>query len=131
VGISRIYLGVHAINQVLLGWMYATYFIYIYYEYLDEFLEEKLTTIIYKNFNDKSHYWRFFSVYFGFYILAVLIGVFAFKIVDNNISRDELEKWETAVQIKNCEVKIAKFAHYKCFLDNQATAIIFGFFFSL
>lgn len=77
--------------------MYATYSIYIYYEYLDEFLEEKLSMIIYKNFDDKAHYWRFFSVYFGFYILAILIGVLAFEIVDKTISRDELEKWETAV----------------------------------
>jgi hypothetical protein len=86
VGISRIYLGVHAINQILLGWMYATYSIFIYYEFLDEFLEEKIKTLIYKNFEEKSHYWRFFGVYLGFYILSLLVGVFAYKIVNQNIS---------------------------------------------
>ncbi|CAK60732.1 unnamed protein product (macronuclear) [Paramecium tetraurelia] len=42
--LSRIYLGMHTIGQILLGWMYSSYFILIYLSYLHQPIMEYLKT---------------------------------------------------------------------------------------
>jgi membrane-associated phospholipid phosphatase len=37
-GLSRVYLGVHSVGQVLLGWAYGAYIIAFYIEVAHEFL---------------------------------------------------------------------------------------------
>ena len=51
IGFSRIYLGVHSLDQILLGWVFAAYLVILFYLLFDKILDTLLDIYIRKSYS--------------------------------------------------------------------------------
>ena len=121
---SRMYLGMHSLNQVLLGLSFGAYFLFVFATYIDRKLEHFLKAIAKQELTNRPlMIWSFCVIY----MLASLIPI-ALYIMNNEInSTDSSVLWKKYWKVVNHEVGIQPnaFAYIRCLLDS---GVIGGFF---
>jgi len=90
-GFSRIYLGAHTINQVMLGFHFGILFLIAYFYYFEELIERNVIRYVYQLFNNRTEkkrcYISIFSAYLG--LLTMLIVFFLLCEIDSDLQERE------------------------------------------
>ncbi|CAD8096040.1 unnamed protein product [Paramecium primaurelia] len=98
--LSRIYLGMHSIGQILLGWIYSSYFILIYLLYMHqpiiEYFKNRLSSI------DRSISWKLVLIVGLSTLIWISISLLFCFLNEKNIYLDQtkLTLWVNAIYIK-------------------------------
>ncbi|KRX09560.1 Phosphatidic acid phosphatase type 2/haloperoxidase [Pseudocohnilembus persalinus] len=128
IGFSRIYLGVHSYNQVILGWLYGVFFVCLYFELAQKRYEKIMAKYIYKCFKSTQDYVKHLSIVTGIYVFIIFVTVIAFYRVDNSISEEQMVIWleKIATCKDNMDLSITKIAQNKIFLDSGSISISYS-----
>ncbi|KAL4460969.1 hypothetical protein ABPG74_016441 [Tetrahymena malaccensis] len=127
VGFTRIHLGVHGVNQVLLGWIYALFIFLIFriilFKQVNRFIV-KLAVLPKK----KVKKYSFFCL--ALYVLVIGIFIGAFEGVKSTY-QEQNDNWngriEKACDTNDIESISNKYLYNKCFIDGGIFGISFGF----
>ncbi|CAD8065744.1 unnamed protein product [Paramecium sonneborni] len=98
--LSRIYLGMHSIGQILLGWVYTGYFIIIYISYLHKpilnYLKKRLSSV------EKGISWKFVAITGLTTFIYLIISILLYYWNKNYVYYDqtELNLWLSIIQQK-------------------------------
>lgn len=131
-GFSRIYLGAHTINQVVLGFHFGVLMLIAYFYYFEELIERNVIRYVYQLFNSRTEkkrcYVSIFSAYFG--LLTMLIIFFLICEIDSDLQ--EREQYWKPILVKKCNLLENEwnFFQYKCLNDGAGLTLAFGLLFS-
>jgi len=124
--LCRIYLGMHSLNQVLLGATLGSYSLFIIIYYVDPLLDTFFKSIRTKALENKI---VIAALLLTSYIILSIIPIVIFM----NNEKSSAQEWNTWWKVVQTEVNPPKFtfAHIKCFMDCGALGIGFGVVFAL
>ena len=93
VGFSRVVLGQHAINQVMLGWACGIFAIFLYNRYLDNYIEDALHELL------EVHRYSRLSYLFSYFISLLILFLIPFFMFAFNLEYrfQKRIKWEVAL----------------------------------
>ena len=74
VGYSRIFLGVHSFNQILLGWSYATILVVLYFAMFKELIRQMMEYLIDNNNKRGKQLFVVFVVYFICNTISIVLN---------------------------------------------------------
>lgn len=120
------YLGMHSLNQVLLGLTFGSYSLFIIIYFLDALLDTLLKNIRAKTISNKLFLALTLSVV---YIILSIVPILLYLKNEKN-SENEWKIWWPIVQ-KEINPTLITFAHIKCFMDCGALGIGFGVVYAL
>lgn len=133
--LGRIYLGMHSYNEVILGFLYGLYFIYIYLNFLEHYFIDFVDWIIIKNDEDfKSKNQKYFSfvvfiLLLSFYFTFIFISIFTFEISKSHINIPK--QWDLNIAIYCPDnTQISKY-YYRCFIDSGISGSFMGALFGI
>ena len=124
--LCRIYLGMHSLNQVLLGATLGSYSLFIIIYYVDPILDSFFKSIRTKALENKI---VIAAILVTTYIILSIIPIIIFI----NNERSSSQEWNVWWKVVQQEVDPPKFTfgHVKCFMDCGALGIGFGVVFAL
>jgi hypothetical protein len=133
IGYSRIYFGLHSIIQVLLGWIYGVYFLFVFYLILTgDFIQFKIIQLFEKlsskNIGENNQIKTRRTLVFSNTILYLISFIIPWIIFySNQISFIVPLDWKRNIENK-CKLKIEDeiFFYENCFSDVGSVSIIFG-----
>ena len=120
------YLGMHSLNQVLLGLTFGTFSLFIIVYYIDPLLDSFLKSVRAKTLSNKC---VLAIILLVIYIILSSIPIFLFYKNERN-SEKEWNNWWPVVQ-KEVDPPLLTFAHIKCLMDCGALGIGFGVVYAL
>jgi membrane-associated phospholipid phosphatase len=132
---GRVYLGMHTINQVLLGLVSGGYWLYVLVQYYDAAVTELFTRLVHKTFPNKIV--AFFSLLVG-YVFFSTLPLVLYQLNSNNSSgtSDVWTIWYPQVctdfqLLGDSPCDESNFAYYKVILDCSLIGCPFGILFGL
>lgn len=129
IGLSRVYLGVHSYNQIMLGYAFGFFSLSLYFLLFEDILDTFLTKLTYKMFNDKRDYYNHIAILAIIFAILVGISIIIFEILNANFQVPEL--WIKNI-LQDCNQYLYyKSMHYKCLMDTGIISTAFGVFFGL
>ncbi|KAM3138759.1 hypothetical protein pb186bvf_009138 [Paramecium bursaria] len=127
IGLSRVYLGVHSIGQVLLGWCFGIYCVFVYEEYIHElfynYMKSELSVLKANRFKTAVQYGTLiFIIIFSLNLGLYFINKYEF------VNDEELQIW--LQQIADCQgssVSLFSKIYQNGFLQVGLISIIYSF----
>jgi len=122
---SRLYLGMHSLNQVMMGLTLGTFYMFIFAKYIDQRLENFLKTIAKQELENRPLViWSFSLCYMLFSFIP--IAIYIQKSESNSlVYSDVWAKWWVVVKTEIPTTNPNGFAYIRCLLDS---GVIGGFF---
>ncbi len=122
---SRLYLGMHSLNQVMMGLTLGTFYLYVFAKYIDQRLENFLKTIAKQELENRPLViWSFSLCYMLFSFIP--IAIYIQKSESNSlVYSDVWAKWWVVVKTEIPTTNPNGFAYIRCLLDS---GVIGGFF---
>ncbi len=128
IGVSRIYLGAHSLEQILLGWSYATILYIITIYWLDEQTDKLF--LYFLDGRHKRHNSKIFALVTVIYLFVLTLPIAVLRFTD--AARLDDKKFWVANMLKQCEKYTQEFpmdsvSLYLCVL----CAVIFGMIYGM
>ena len=121
IAISRMYLGMHALNQVLLGLTLGAYSLFLIIYYIDPLLDDFLKRVKARGIRNRG---TVFTMFFIGYVILTTIPILLFWRNEENPGKVWTEWW--VVVSKEVNAPIFTFGYIKCFLDCGVLGVGFG-----
>ncbi|CAD8212938.1 unnamed protein product [Paramecium pentaurelia] len=134
-GLSRVFLGVHSIGQVTLGWIYGVYIVLNYQIYCHEFLLHYIKNQLQIKNDDDVKFQRMSIFISAIFIFIIIIDITLLELNRKlfNQNEEEINKW--LLKITYCKNKeIGQYTkdhtnvlYNACFLHGTLFSFIFSF----
>lgn len=121
IAVSRMYLGMHALNQVLLGLTLGAYSLFIIIYYIDPLLDDFLKKVKARGIRNRG---TVFTMFFIAYVILTTIPILLFNRNEENPGLAWTEWW--VVVEKEVHAPKFSFGYIKCFLDCGVLGVGFG-----
>ncbi|CAD8177916.1 unnamed protein product [Paramecium octaurelia] len=134
-GLSRVFLGVHSIGQVVLGWMFGVYIVFNYQIYCHQFLLHYIKNQLQIKCDDDVKFQRISVTVSAIFTLIIAIDVTLLELNLKlfNQNEKEVDKWLLKItQCKQAEIGQYTKDHTNvlynaCFLHGTLFSFIFSF----
>ncbi|CAD8086668.1 unnamed protein product [Paramecium primaurelia] len=134
-GLSRVFLGVHTIGQVSLGWIYGLYIVFNYQIYCHRFLLQYIKNQLQMSTEDNVRFQRMSVSISAMFIVVILMDITLLELNRKvfNQNEEEVNKWLYKItQCKHKEIGYYTKDHTKvlynaCFLNGTLFSFIFSF----
>ncbi|CAD8173810.1 unnamed protein product [Paramecium octaurelia] len=134
-GLSRVFLGVHTIGQVTLGWIYGLYIVLNYQIYCHRFLLQYIKNQLQLNGEEHVRFQRLSVSISAIFILVILTDLTLLELNRKVFNQDEEEVTKWLLKITECKQKEigyytrdhTKVLYNACFTNGTLFTFIFSF----
>jgi len=122
---SRLYLGMHSLNQVMMGLTFGTFYMFVFIRFIDQKLENFLKTIAKQELENRPLViWSFSLCYMLASFLPIAIYITQSE-SHSIVNSDMWARWWIVIKTELPKTSPNGFAHIRCLLDS---GVIGGFF---
>ena len=127
IGLSRIYLGVHSIDQIMLGYVYGLFSLYLYYLYFFKHLKNLLINCADSEFREKFKR-KIIFIILSIFIVFNIVSILIFYLMDNYFIVPL--SWEKSLSLIGVNSNSPNFLYNKNFIESGIFSMFFGIYFA-